>query len=372
MSSVGGARVLVIGRSPEVLETVLDELSGVGLRAQGTTDPERADEHFDAGEFDLIAFGGGVAAATAERLQRAFRQRNPGVRLLRTFAPRAVREIVTALDDTIPPPEVDVDAYLARIGHTGSRVPTLDTLRALHRRHPDAIVFEAIDVLLDKGVDLAPQAVDAKLIHAGRGGYCFEHNTLLWRVLTELGFTVEGLVGRVRWRAAPGNPPTPPTHMALRVTLDGVPWLVDVGFGGCVLTAPLRMDTSAPQQTDHESFRVIPFGNQWLVQIRIDGRWQSMYELEAGPWLVSDYEVPNWYTSTHPSSNFRQRLMVARTSERVRYTLLGNRLTVRPNDAPAERHLLDADGLERTLRGTFGLDVQPEWRPLLEQEAAQA
>ena len=69
-----------------------------------------------------------------------------------------------------PPPAVDLDAYLARIGHAGSRAPTPETLRAVVSAHIAAIPFEAIDVLAGKGVDLAPSAVDAKLIHARRGG----------------------------------------------------------------------------------------------------------------------------------------------------------------------------------------------------------
>jgi len=63
---------------------------------------------------------------------------------------------------------VDLDAYFARIGYDGPRAPTIDVLRALHALHPAAIPFEAIDVLLGRGVDLSPQAVDAKLIGARR------------------------------------------------------------------------------------------------------------------------------------------------------------------------------------------------------------
>ncbi|MDZ4318640.1 MAG: arylamine N-acetyltransferase, partial [Phenylobacterium sp.] len=49
---------------------------------------------------------------------------------------------------------IDLDAYFARIGYGGPRTPTLETLRALHLLHPAAIPFEAIDVLLDRGIDL--------------------------------------------------------------------------------------------------------------------------------------------------------------------------------------------------------------------------
>ena len=36
----------------------------------------------------------------------------------------------------------DLESYLKRIGYTGSRSPTLETLRALHERHTQAIAFE--------------------------------------------------------------------------------------------------------------------------------------------------------------------------------------------------------------------------------------
>jgi N-hydroxyarylamine O-acetyltransferase len=292
------------------------------------------------------------------------------VRLLETFAPRAVREIVAALDGAQEKAEVDLDAYCARIGYDGPRTPTLQTLRTLHELHPASIVFEAIDVLLDRGIDLAPAAVDAKLIGAGRGGYCYEQNLLFKRVLATIGFQVEGLVGRIRWMVPPGAPPRPRTHMALRVTVNGEPWLADVGVGGCVPTAPLRMDRTEPQPTRHEVFRVIPFGDALLVQARLDERWTSLYELSEEPQLDVDYELPNWFTATHPSSHFRHRLFVARTTPEARYNLLGARLTVRQAGGRAERRILDADQIEQALRETFGLPVEPAWRPVIERAAA--
>src|SRR3546814_18652348 len=53
--------------------------------------------------------------------------------------------------------EIDLDAYFRRIGYSGSSEATLETLRALHLRHPQAIPFEKIDPLLRRpvGVDLA-------------------------------------------------------------------------------------------------------------------------------------------------------------------------------------------------------------------------
>jgi N-hydroxyarylamine O-acetyltransferase len=264
---------------------------------------------------------------------------------------------------------IDLDAYFARIGYSGPREPTLATLRALHGLHPAAIPFEAIDVLLGRGVDLAPGAVDAKLIAARRGGYCFEQNGLFARALEALGFAVEPLIARVLWMAPAGAPRPPRTHMALRVTIEGERWLADVGFGGRVLTDPLRFDETAPQTTRHERFRLVPDGAGKRLEVEVDDGWAVAYALDPEPAAEMDFVVGNWFTSTHPASRFRNGLAVARTTPQARYALAGARFTVRGADGPATHEQLDAEGLERVLREVFGLDVQPDWRPLLSRVA---
>lgn len=366
------SRVLVLGRSPDVLEMVTRELAELGIAVRGSSEPERATAEFDAGEFDLIAFGRGLRGQPSEHLRREFRRRNAEVRFVDTEASTAVRQVMAALDNEAAPSLVDLDAYCARIGYRGPRTPTLETLRALVELHPAAIVFEAIDVLLKWGVDLDPAAVDAKLIQRRRGGYCYEQNGLFKRVLATIGFDVEGLIGRVRWMATAGRPPMPRSHMALRVTLDGVPWLVDVGIGGCVPTAPLRLDSSEPQPTQHEAFRIIPFGAALLVQARLGDVWQPMYELFQEPQLDVDYEPANWFMSTHPTSHFRHELIVARTTNEARYTLLNGRLTIRRPGGQMERRSLDADGIEQALAEVFALPVERDWRAVIERAAAAA
>src|SRR5699024_168804 len=266
---------------------------------------------------------------------------------------------------------VDLDAYCARICYDGPRTPTLDTLRALLELHPAVIPFEAIDVLLDYGVDLTPAAVDHKLITARRGGYCYEHNGLLKRVLTTIGFQVEGLAARVRWMKPAAAPPGPRSHMALRVTIDGRPWLADAGFGTIVPTAPLRMDMPQPQPTRQEAFRLTAVADELLLEARLGDQWAPIYQLSQQPQLDVDYVMPNWYTSTHPSSHFRHNLMLALTTPQARYTLLHNRLTIRRDDGQSERHDLSAAEIEHHLSTTFGLTVAPEWRPLIERAVAQ-
>uniref|UniRef100_B0T3I2 Arylamine N-acetyltransferase n=1 Tax=Caulobacter sp. (strain K31) TaxID=366602 RepID=B0T3I2_CAUSK len=273
-------------------------------------------------------------------------------------------------------PAVDLDAYFARIGYDGPREPTLAVLRAIHQKHPDAIPFENIDVLLGKPISLDPAAVDAKLIAAGRGGYCYEQNGLLKRVLTALGFEVTGLMARVLWMVPDDAAPRPRSHMVLgvRVPGDDTVWLADVGFGGCVLTAPLRLFADEAQATPNGDFRVLAIpqlGGERQVQANLSGQWAATYQVALGAWADQDYEQANFHTYSHPSSHFTWSLTAGRTTPTARYAMKNNRLTHR--DAAGvlvEQRDLSVDELEATLRDVIGLPVEPAWRPVLEKIVA--
>jgi N-hydroxyarylamine O-acetyltransferase len=267
---------------------------------------------------------------------------------------------------------VDLEAYRVRIGHSGPVEPTLETLRDLHRLHPAVIPFENLDVLAGRTVDLSPAAVESKLIGSRRGGFCYEHNSLFKRVLVAIGFQVEGLSARVRWMEQPGTPPRPPTHMALKVMIDGRPWLADVGFGGCVPTAPLRLDTAEPQPTRYESFRIVPNERGHRVEALIGETWWPLYDFAPQPVPDEDYELGNWYVCTHPQSRFRTNLMAALATPDVRYALRNNSLTVRKRTGDSEESTLAADSIGPLLSETFGIDVDPSWEPILRRAASPA
>lgn len=266
----------------------------------------------------------------------------------------------------------DLTAYFQRIGYDDPREATLETLRSILALHPTAIPFEAIDVLLDRGVDISAAAVDDKLIARRRGGYCYEQNGLLLRVLTELGFQAEGRLARVLWNAPEEAPLRGRTHMVLKVTLEGHDWLCDVGFGSCVPTSPLRWDVREAQATAHEDFRLTPVEGDMLLEALLGETWAPVYRVTPDRQVQADYELSNWFSSTHPTSHFRHNLLVAKTTAEARFGLLFNRLSIRTPDGAQERRELSADDIERALAEIFGLEVQPDWRPMIERAALGA
>lgn len=93
--------------------------------------------------------------------------------------------------------ELDLDAYFDRIGWTGGRAPTADTLRALNRAHVRGIPFENLEPVLVSAPSIDLADIQTKLVRSRRGGYCYEQNTLFAAVLRALGFSVTGLAARV-------------------------------------------------------------------------------------------------------------------------------------------------------------------------------
>lgn len=263
----------------------------------------------------------------------------------------------------------DLDAYLARIGYSGTRTATIDTLEAVHALHPAAIPFENLSPLLGWPVQLDVGSLQAKLVSGGRGGWCFEHNTLFRNALEALGFSVTSLGARVLWNAVPGNPIGPRSHMLLLVELGGALYIADTGFGGNVLTAPLRLEPHIEQPTPHEPHRLLPFENGFVLEAFLAGRWMPLYRFTLEPQFPSDYEVSNWHLCHHPSSFFRQILIAARATQEGRYALRNNNLAIHRKNGTDKRILASATALRASLENDFGLQLpeSPELDLMIER-----
>ncbi|GAA1130908.1 arylamine N-acetyltransferase [Streptomyces javensis] len=265
---------------------------------------------------------------------------------------------------------LDLDAYLTRIGWTGDRrpAPTVETLRAVHRAHLTSIPFENLDPLLGSAPSLAVPDLEAKLVRGRRGGYCYEHNTLLTAALTALGFRVTGLTARVRVGAAPGTV-RPRTHMLLLVGIPGEErrYVADVGFGsvgGLLEAVPLVADTEFHDGPRRHRYVREPYPegleDLWVFQAFLDGSWQDQYAFTREPFEASDYGVINWHVATNPRSPFQHTLHVQRTTP-ARHLLLSGRTLVetRSDGSRKERELADNDEVLRVLAADFGIELPP-------------
>ncbi|HEY9604686.1 MAG TPA: arylamine N-acetyltransferase [Allocoleopsis sp.] len=252
---------------------------------------------------------------------------------------------------------IDLDAYFQRIGYSGERTPTLKTLQLIHQHHAEAIAFENLNSFLQQPVLLDATSLQKKLICEGRGGYCFEQNRLFRSVLLALGFQVTNLAARVLWNLPEGTI-TPRSHMLLQVDIDGEKYIADVGFGGLTLTAPLSLTPDIEQSTPHEPFRLIVVDHTYIMQAYIGQEWKSIYRFDLQKQQLPDYEVSNWYVSTHPNSLFVTTLIAARPDKNCRYALRNNHLTTHYLNGQTEQRVLSTvTDLRTALEDVFGLTL---------------
>lgn len=248
--------------------------------------------------------------------------------------------------------------YLQRLGYDTPPAPTLHTLQDLQLRHVCTFAFESLSTLMRLPVPIDLPSVEQKVLLDGRGGYCYELNQMFLALLQALGFDARGITGRV----VMGGPPdahTSRTHRLSLVTLDGVRYITDVGFGGMVPSSPLQLDTETVQATAHEPYRVTFDGQgNYTLWAQVAEEWRGLYVFDLQMQAAIDYEIGNWYVSTHPDSPFFGQLKVARLAPGRRHTLNNAHYAVHYLDRPSEKRTLEsADELLGVLTETFGLRV---------------
>lgn len=255
---------------------------------------------------------------------------------------------------------LNVDAYLRRIGFAGNVEPSYETLTALLRAHARAIPFENLDVLLHRPIRLDIDGVQRKLVAAHRGGYCFEHATLVAEVLEAIGFAPVRHTARVVLYTPLAA--SPRAHMFVTVGIDGQAFVVDPGFGGLAADRPVPLVEGEMQpDSQHWMARV---GAHWMLRTRLAGNvvdcWASTLEADNR----IDFEVGNHYTATHPASPFRNRLMLRALTAEGTVTVMNRDVTHTTTEGVRRNVLAERAALRALLVSHFGFDL-PEVESML-------
>lgn len=247
---------------------------------------------------------------------------------------------------------LDLSAYLRRIEYGGELEASQAVLEALHLAHVSHIPFENLDILLGRPILLGLDSLQIKLVDGKRGGYCFEQNLLFAAVLDVLGFSVKRLAARVR---PPDKRLLPRTHMTLLVTAGKDSWLADVGFGadGPLLPVPFGSDQSSQQFT--KTYRVKEESDCRVLQSLHEHQWVDLYAFNLEPQKLVDYELANYFTSTHPDSPFVRTLTAQLATPEARMILRNMEYILDQGTSVTKRVLKNDEELLDVLEGTFGL-----------------
>lgn len=262
--------------------------------------------------------------------------------------------------------------YLTHLGVGNAIEPTLTNLDTLIQLHLKRVPFENIDRLLDRPVLLHTEAVFNKVLRSGRGGSCFELNSLFGRLLLALGYRLQLRSARLRL-FVPDNVPTLMTtslHLMLCVQFaddDYNRYIVDVASGatGFCRAVPLKGDAE-PYRVRHLDPPLAPGTLEISIPSRRRGgqaRWKVVYLVDAGikHWL--DFVPLNWFSGTYPESSLRHMLVVGRMTNNGSWLrLIDNHLSQWSRDGclETEEFLGDEHKIMGVLRQTFGLKLSRE------------
>jgi N-hydroxyarylamine O-acetyltransferase len=217
-----------------------------------------------------------------------------------------------------------------------------------------SVPFEDLAVQLGETAPLDEDALVERVLTGGRGGYCFEANTVFKLLLDSLGFEVERRQAIVGAREAyAGGDPT--NHLALVArTPAGERFICEGGWGeGPMEPLPLAVGATT----------LGPFTFE-LQRDGDDGWWVHQHEHGSSPGFrfadapatLADFAEPHERLSMREDSSFRRTLLVQQPHADRIVSLRARTYFV---DGPGLRErvvLDDADAFAATLRDTFGID----------------
>ncbi|KAI8845758.1 hypothetical protein BJ741DRAFT_585750 [Chytriomyces cf. hyalinus JEL632] len=263
-----------------------------------------------------------------------------------------------------------MEEYLARLRWTGPMPPppTLDTLSQIVALHTHVFTFGNVGMFTgaDQSVD---EATLMSIVRSGSSGIglCFQHHSLMLKVLRDIGFEAVPLLARVKWNGNIVSTATSETglvHVAIRVFCEEKNYLVDVAFGSMCATIPLvleRESASTPQRTLLE-WRRFQFGEGGFThQCSFDGvQWHDLYSVVSLDVVPNDLVVGAWFVATYPKGKFFNNLIVSRIfGDECRKTIENLVYTVRYADGRRDRRVLSSQAeLVAVLNQEFGYDLE--------------
>jgi N-hydroxyarylamine O-acetyltransferase len=256
---------------------------------------------------------------------------------------------------------MDVAAYLTRIGTARPAAPTSASLTALHRAHVRSVPFEDYDIHTGVAISLEPDALERKIVHRHRGGYCYELNGLFGVLLRELGFAVT-LVAAF---SLDDDGTRGPEADHLRLLVDAVDgsWVVDVGNGA-------RWPEPVPRRPGvHGRVQVCRDGDVWwTTERRGDGRWERGWAWTPEPRELADFADRNWYQQHDPGSDFAGRRLAVLASPTGRVSLVNGVFAELDHGVRTEREVSAAEEWA-LLADRFGIVLDRAWAERVPQLA---
>ena len=252
-------------------------------------------------------------------------------------------------------PIPDSRNYLERIGIGQIEHADKETLDRLVISHQRTVPFENLDVY-DALADISlgiPDLYD-KIVLRRRGGYCFELNAAFSALLTSLGYSCYPVAVRVVQNFSCFMPLT---HRATIVTIGGVRFFCDVGFGGPSPQGALLLDETGAQSSGTNTFVITKSVRGTIINLLAEGNMDPVLTFSEAPVDPVDFLALNEYSSKNKNSMFRNIRLCNLVTETGCVTLSDDVLKIHSENSVTEKTLKTETELRAALKEYFGIEV---------------
>ncbi len=245
----------------------------------------------------------------------------------------------------------EIDLYLERVGIDAGKDCDASFLEALHFAHIQSMVLDNLDIHLGPTIEIDVPRIFDKIVRRGRGGFCYELNSMFGSLLLSLGYEVSVHAACV---VTSGSRWIPFGHISLNVTCEDKDWLVDVGFGNS-FQRPLEIGKGGEQVDEGGAHILEPVEEGWLLCSRIYGdTFDPEYRFDLTPRHLSEFKDRCRWTQNNITSGFTRSIIATRPVPGGRRTVQG--LTLRHFQDGASKEIpLTSKERARVLIEDFGL-----------------
>ena len=245
-------------------------------------------------------------------------------------------------------------SYLADLSIKESSL-TIDCVNELQSKHIAQYSFNNLGVILGQELPLDTESLFTKIVERHRGGYCFEHNKLVFTVLSELKFDVRLLLSKVIYNQ---DVEVARTHRVTLLTLAGEEYIVDAGFGHLGARFPVKIALGLIQEQGDAKYRIIKNDNSdYCYQVFKDGNFFTLYTFDLHHYTEADCLLGHFYSHKHPNAAFVNNLVVCRKFFNDIQSLRNNEFHHVKNGIPHTTKITSFKQLHQLLTEVYELDL---------------
>lgn len=232
----------------------------------------------------------------------------------------------------------------------------IEFLNELQSAHIAKFSFNSLGVLLNGKINVDSKSVFEKIVIEQLGGYCFEHNKLVYDVLTDLGFETKMVIAKV---GSDITSDSPRTHRITLVTLNNDTYIVDTGFGPSTAVYPIKLEPLTKQNQGSFQYQVqyIESVGEYTFDVYKEDKFVTLYSFNQNTYHEADCIVANFYSYQHPEAAFVNNIVVStKTLDETRSLRNGLFLKIKVDNTD-NIEINNSSTLQSVLRNYFSLEI---------------